>query len=182
MGNRIIKIVAITFGAIIIISVVAFALFFFILPNNNTDNQVAVIREESEIAEEETIENRQAFLETEDFADTFLCFYYPGSEIKELQLLDPNEESFYMLLNIGNSFGEVEEFYKQKKIQYIWKRSEIYESGSYNIEQGFLQDSDSNPTSKFTYYSSDKEKIVNVLINGISDGQTEVMAIYWKLN
>ncbi len=189
MTNRILKIVAITFIVIFIIVAIALLVFFYVLPNTAGSSSEA----RKEITENINTEidksingepslGEEAFLESENFIDTFSCFYFPDADIQDFKLLTEDENFFYILLNINDHFNNVESFYRNKKVQYIWNRSEVYESGFNDIEEGFLQDSDLTPTAKFTYYSNDKEKIVNVLINGISDSQTEVMVIYWELN
>jgi len=124
-------------------------------------------------------------LESEGFLEVFNSFYYPDSEIKEIKQKEDGEGGenlLYILLETEETSGKVEEYYKEKKVQSIWSRAVIFEESTKSIEEEFLgEESESIPICKFTYHSSDKDKIVNVLIKGLEENRTRIMIIYWEL-
>jgi len=93
-----------------------------------------------------------------------------------------DENLFYILLEVMEDSKKVEEYYKNKKVQSIWRRSAIFEESSEKVEEEFLEsESESIPISKFTYSSKEKDKVVNVLIKGLEENRTQIMIIYWNL-
>ena len=122
-------------------------------------------------------------LENEDFVDvlgSFCC--YPGSEIKEAKQVEDDENLLYIFLEVMEDSKKVEEYYKNKKVQSIWRRSAIFEESSEKVEEEFLESESENiPISKFTYSSEEKDKVVNVLIKGLEENRTQIMIIYWNL-
>ena len=123
-----------------------------------------------------------SLLEDEDFLKTFNSFCYPNSKVKEAKQIDSSENSFFILLEASEDFENIEDFYKSKKVQFVWSRSAIFERSAEGIEDDFLNSEDTgNATSKFTYYSQEKDKVVNVLIKKLSEDRTEIMIIYWEL-
>jgi len=79
-------------------------------------------------------------------------------------------------------FKNVESYYKNKRVQSIWRRSAIFEESSEKVEEEFLESESENiPISKFTYSSEEKDKVVNVLIKGLEENRTQIMIIYWNL-
>lgn len=122
-------------------------------------------------------------LENEDFIDVLGSFgCYPGSEIKEAKQVEDDENLFYILLEVMEDFKNVESYYKNKKVQSIWRRSAIFEESPEKVEEEFLESGSENiPISKFTYSSEEKDKVVNALIKGLEENRTQIMIIYWNL-
>jgi len=120
-------------------------------------------------------------LENDRLVDTLSCFYYPGSRVKSFQSIGDEGDFLYILLEVDKDFAQVEEFYKNKRIQSIWGRAQLYEKSLLDLEQQFLEDENTTLTSKYTYHSIDKDKVVNVLINSTGNQATKVMVIYWEL-
>ncbi len=121
-------------------------------------------------------------LGNEGFLEVFNSFYYPDSEIKEASAVEGDENLVYILLETTEGSKEVEEYYKDKKVQSIWSRAEIFEESSEEVEEEFLNSENENiPTFKFTYSSNEKDKVVNVLIKGLEENRTQIMIIYWNL-
>jgi len=52
-----------------------------------------------------------------------------------------------------------------------------------SVEEEFLEEeqNDNVPVYKFTYYSEDKDKIVNVLVKGLEENRSRIMILYWDL-
>ncbi|MGM0365775.1 MAG: hypothetical protein ACQEP5_04505 [Actinomycetota bacterium] len=125
-------------------------------------------------------EELEQILGNDRFMDTLSCFYYPGSKVKSYRQIEDEGDFFYILLETEQNFNQVEEFYGDKRVQSIWSKSELYERSFLDFEQQFLEEENTAPTSKHTYHSTDKDKVVNVLVNSIDDQATEVMVIYWE--
>jgi hypothetical protein len=139
-------------------------------------------QETSNVSEEISEENLNDLLEDEGFIDVFNSFYFPDSIIKEANTVESDENLAYILSEVSENFQEVEQYYKDKKVQSIWSRGLIFEESSGEIEEEFLTSEDEDiPTSKFTYYSNEKDKVVNVLIKGLEESRTQIMIIYWTL-
>lgn len=121
-------------------------------------------------------------LESEDFLKVFNSFYYPDSEIMEVNPVEGDEDLLYIILETADSSGEVENYYRNKKIQSVWSRAVIYEKSAENLEDEFLEEDNKDvPVYKFTYHSNDKNKVVNVLIKGLDENRTRIMILYWNL-
>ena len=143
------------------------------------DTGTEVVSSGSEDISEEELND---LLEDEGFLDVFNSFYYPDSIIKEASPVEGDENLVYILLEVMENSKKVEQYYKDKKVQSIWGRGLIFEGSSGEIEEEFLTLEDKNiPTFKFTYYSNEKDKVVNVLIKGLEENRTQMMIIYWTL-
>jgi hypothetical protein len=135
-------------------------------------------------------EEYRKLVEDKDFVSVFNNFEYPDSEIKDARLVEEDGSMFYIVLQTGDSFNKVDNFYKLKKVQSIWSRSDIFETNSNELEQSFLNTTDdssqltqeNNEYSKYSYFSENKDKLLNVLIKSYSSDATQVMIIYWKLS
>jgi hypothetical protein len=125
-----------------------------------------------------------------NFVSVFNNFEYPGAEIKEAKLVEKDGSMFYIVSETKDSFNKVDNFYKSKKIQSIWSRSEIFESTSQELEESFLNsDLDVSQTTqekseyfKYSFNSEKKDQLLNVLARSYSQELTQVMIIYWKLS
>lgn len=121
-------------------------------------------------------------MENEEFIETFNSFFYPGSTVIEAKQVQDDENLIFILLESTEVFKDVEDYYKRKKIQSIWSRSEIFEKSSEEAEEEFLDSGNENiPVSKFTYSSTEKDKVANILIKGLEKYRTQIMIIYWNL-
>ncbi len=155
----------------------------------STENQVTEGTEIENAAgsnnssEEYSEENFNQLLESEGFLEVFNSFYYEGSEIKEVKKVEGSDELLYILLETPECSETVEEFYKSKKIQSIWSRSVIFEESKESVEEEFLgeEENENIPVYKFTYYSNDKDKVVNVLIKGLEENRSRIMILYLEL-
>jgi hypothetical protein len=138
-----------------------------------------------ETSEEESVspdEEIDILLENEDFLDVLGTFDYEGSTVKDAKQVEGDENLLFILLESEDSFGNVEEYYKDIKVKSVWIRSEIFEKSSEEVEEEFLDsDSESIQVSKFTYSNLEKDKVVNVLIKGLEESRTQIMIIYWNL-
>ncbi|MDD5622092.1 MAG: hypothetical protein PHQ09_02875 [Actinomycetota bacterium] len=133
-------------------------------------------------SEEMSEEKLTDLLDDEGFMDVFNSFYYPDSLIEEAGTVESDENLAYILSEVSENFQKVEQYYKDKKVQSIWSRGLIFEESSGDIEEEFLTSEDDEiPTFKFTYYSNEKDKVVNVLIKGLEENRTQIMIIYWTL-
>jgi hypothetical protein len=176
------------------INVIFIIIFIFIItivssscfnPGGDQENGITEktgMEETSNDSKEISEEKLNDLLEDEGFIDVFNSFYYPDSIIKEANTVESDENLAYILLEVSENFQEVEQYYKDKKVQSIWSRGLIFEENSGEIEEEFLTSEDEDiPTSKFTYYSNEKDKIVNVLITGLEEDRTQIMIIYCTL-
>ena len=134
-------------------------------------------------------EEYRQLVEDKNFVSVFNNFEYPGSDIKDAQLVEKDGSMFYIVLETKDSFDKVDNFYKSKKIQSIWSRSEIFETTSQKLEESFLN-SDSNASQttqenkyfKYSFISENKDQLLNILARSYSQELTQVMIIYWKLS
>ncbi|GEM_PF-3284378 len=163
----------------IIAGVAVIAALVLILPqvlSMQAEKQETVIEERPE-HDNDNFEELAEFLEDERYMDTLSCFYYPDSDIRKYQAMG---DFLYILLEVKQDFSSVEEFYRDKKIQSIWTKSQFYEKSLLDAEYEFLEDESVVTTSKYTYHSTDKDSIVNVLVSGMDEESTQVMVIYWE--
>ncbi|MHB1348027.1 MAG: hypothetical protein ACYCXK_11115, partial [Candidatus Humimicrobiaceae bacterium] len=125
-----------------------------------------------------------------NFVSVFNNFSYPDSVIKDAKLVEEDGSMFYIVLETKDNFDKVDNFYKSKKIQSIWSRSEIFEEASQQIEESFLS-SDTNDSQttmeeskyfKYSFSSENKDQLLNILARSYSQEVTQVMIIYWKLS
>lgn len=108
-------------------------------------------------------------LQDEDFVQVFNNFYYPDSEISEARLVDEDQSLFYVQLLAEGDFEEVEDYYSNKNVQSVWQKSSIYEKD------------EENNASKFTFYSLEENKVVNLLLKSPDSITVEITIIYWEL-
>jgi len=130
-----------------------------------------------------SLDELEQLLKNENFLKTFNSFYYPDSKVKQARQIKNNDNLFFILMETDEDFKDTENFYKNKKAQSIWNRSIIFETSDRDIEDDFLSSDDGNniKSSKFTYYSQEKDKVVNVLIKNLEEDRTEIMVICWEL-
>ena len=125
-----------------------------------------------------------------NFVSIFNDFEYLGAVIKEARLIEKDGSMFYIVLETKDSFDKVDIFYKSKKIQSIWSRSEIFEATSQELEDLFLNaETDASQTTqvrsqyfKYSFISESKDQLLNVLARSYSQELTQIMIIYWKLS
>ncbi|MFZ3386659.1 MAG: hypothetical protein WA120_05735 [Candidatus Hydromicrobium sp.] len=153
------------------------------IKESGTTQDIKNSEEVSSGSEDISEEEFNDLLENEDFVDVLGSFCrYPGSEFKEAKQVEDDENLFYILLEVMEDSKKVEEYYKNKKVQSIWRRSAIFEESSEKVEEEFLESESENiPISKFTYSNEEKDKVVNVLIKGLEENRTQIMIIYWNL-
>lgn len=176
---------------ILIISIITFIFMAIVFSsscfNSGSDNQSeitenTIIEGVSTNSEEVSEEKLTDLLKDEGFIDVFSSFYYPDSLIEEADIVESDENLAYILSEVPENFKKVEQYYKNKKVQSIWSRGLIFEESSVEIEEEFLtSENEEIPTFKFTYYSNEKDKVVNVLIKGLEENRTQIMIIYWTL-
>ncbi len=143
------------------------------------DGEAVETSESAEVSDDEL----EQLLKNENFLKTFNSFYYPDSKVKQARQIKNNDNLFFILMETDEDFKDTENFYKNKKAQSIWNRSIIFETSDRDIEDDFLSSDDGNniKSSKFTYYSQEKDKVVNVLIKNLEEDRTEIMVICWEL-
>jgi len=201
MASQITKTTKILLIALVIIIIVGISVIFIIprLGNNSPSTQTsAAINTEVESTLEQTSstvklnqeEEFNQLAQDKNFVSVFNNFEYPGSSIKEAKLVERDGSMFYIVLETTDSFDKVDDFYKSKKIQSIWSRSEIFEATIQKLEESFLNSdaSDSQSTEeksdyfKYSYSSENKDQLLNILARSYSQDLTQVMIIYWKLS
>jgi hypothetical protein len=129
-----------------------------------------------------TGEELEQLLESDNFLETFNTFYYPDATVKEASLVRDEQEMIYVILNTDESFKTVEDYYKNKKIQSIWKRDFIYQKNMADIEEDFIESEDKNiEISKFTFSSSNRDKVVDILVKNLDEYRTQIMITFWDL-
>ncbi len=182
MKNKRIPVIAgIVLGAAIIILLVVFLPQVFDLMQADTGEPEIVRSGTAEEHEGKGLSQElEQILNNDKFMDTFSCFYYPRSEIKSFQSTGEKADFLYILLEVDQSFSAVEAFYRSKKVQSVWSKSEFYERSYFDEELFFTEGQDNMPVSRHTFHSTGKDKIVNVLINGIDNHSTRIMVIYWE--
>ena len=168
---------------ILLVSLVASSCFF---SGNSQESEIAqgaeTTKEINDGAGDASDEEFNELLENEDFLEVFNSFYYPGSVVKEAKQVENDENLLYILLEVAEDSKNVGSYYKDKKIQSIWRRYAIFEERPEKVGEEFLESESENiPVSKFTYSSEEKDKIVNVLIKGLEENRTQIMIIYWNL-
>ena len=157
------------------------------ITSSKTENASSQTTSTIKLTQEE--EYRQ-LAEDKNFVSIFNNFEYPGADIKDAKLVEKDGSMFYIVLETKDSFSKVDNFYKSKKIQSIWSRSEIFETTSRELEESFLNsDIDTSQTtqekseySKYSFISENKDQLLNVLARSYSQELTQVMIIYWKLS
>ena len=206
MANQITKttkVLLIVLGIIIVAGII----IIIIIPrigNKNTITQasindnmstIQIEQSSSSIKTESTIklsqeEEYKKLVEDKNFVSIFNNFEYPDSDVKDAGLIEEDGSMFYIVLESKDNFDKVDDFYKSKKVQSVWSRSEIFETGSRQLEESFLnsensatdQSQDNNKFSKYSYISENKDKFLNVLLRSYSPDSTQIMIIYWQLS
>ena len=137
------------------------------ISDNSQESEITQVSETAEEidggAEDVLEEEFNDLLENKDFLEVFNSFYYPDSVVKEAKQVEDDENLLYILLEVMEDSKNVEDYYKDKKVQSIWRRYAIFEER------------------QFTYSSEGKDKVVNVLIKGLEENRTQIMIIYWNL-
>jgi hypothetical protein len=129
------------------------------------------------ITEEEFV----ALIENEDFLETFNTFYYPDSRVKDARTVDSDQSMLYVILEAVDEFDEVEDYYKNKKVQSIWSRDFIYQKSMAKVEEDFIEGDEDVPVSKFTFSSKDRDRVVDILVKDLDTGRTQIMITCWNL-
>ncbi len=129
------------------------------------------------ITEEEFVE----IIENEDFLETFNTFYYPDSRVKDARTVDSDQSMLYVILETVDGFDEVEDYYKDKKVQSIWSRDFIYQKSMAKVEEDFIEGDEDVPVSKFTFSSKDRDRVVDILVKDLDTGRTQIMITCWNL-
>jgi hypothetical protein len=78
-------------------------------------------------------------------------------------------------------FDEVEDYYKNKKVQSIWSRDFIYQKSMAKLQEEFIEGDEDIPISKFTFSSKDRDRVVDILVKDLDTGRTQIMITCWNL-
>ena len=147
----------------------------------DTDTGVEILPVEEngngKITEEEFV----ALIENEDFLETFNTFYYPDSKVKDARSVGSDQSMLYVILEAVEEFDEVEDYYKNKKVQSIWSRDFIYQKSMAKVEEDFIEGDEDIPISKFTFSSKDRDRVVDILVKDLDTGRTQIMITCWNL-
>jgi guanylate kinase len=148
-------------------------------PDTGTSVEITRIQEngKGKISEEEFIE----LIENEEFLETFNTFYYPDSTVKDARTVDSEQSMLYVILETVEKFEEVENYYKNKKVQSIWSRDFIYQKSMAEVEEEFIEEDEDVPISKFTFSSKDRDRVVDILVKDLDTGRTQIMITCWNL-
>lgn len=158
-----------------------------VMINANTGEETAGITVEETLTRQEQYEK---MLENEDFIEVYNNFRYLQSEITDAGLVEDNGTLFYMVFDAADSFEKIDQFYKNKKVQSVWSRTEIFETLDKKLEDNFIDDeeitseetgNDGFRFSRYSFTSQDKDRYLNVLIKSLSDNSTQIMLISWDL-
>jgi hypothetical protein len=153
------------------------------LAGSSVDPVVELVRDDEEESGSAEKEDYKDLLENQDFLTTFDTFYYPGSTVKEADAVTPEQEMIYVIMETGEAFDAVEDYYMNKKVQSIWNRDFIYHKSMAEVEQEFIEEEEAMDImiSKFTFSSKDRDKVVDVLVKELAADRTQVMMTYWDL-
>ena len=148
-------------------------------PDTATSIEITPVEENGngKITEEEFV----ALIENEDFLETFNTFYYPDSRVKDARTVDSDQSMLYVILETADGFDEVEDYYKDKKVQSIWSRDFIYQKSMAKVEEDFIEGDEDVPVSKFTFSSKDRDRVVDILVKDLDTGRTQIMITCWNL-
>jgi hypothetical protein len=128
-----------------------------------------------------TEEEFDALIENKDFLETFNTFYYPDSTVKDARSVGPDKSMLYVILEAAGEFDEVEDYYKNKKVQSIWSRDFIYQKSMTTAEEDFIEGDEDVPISKFTFSSKDRDRVVDILVKELDMTRTQIMITCWNL-
>jgi hypothetical protein len=148
-------------------------------PATDTSIEITQLEEtvKGKISEEEFV----ALIENEDFLETFNTFYYPDSIVKDARTVDSDQNMLYVILEAVEEFDEVEDYYKNKKVQSIWSRDFLYQKSMAKVEEEFIEGDEEVPISKFTFSSKDRDRVVDILVKDLDTGRTQIMITCWNL-
>ncbi len=148
-------------------------------PDADTSIEITQVEEKGKgkISEEEFV----ALIENEDFLETFNNFYYPDSIVKDARTVDSDQNMLYVILEAVEEFDEVEDYYKNKKVQSIWSRDFLYQKSMAKVEEEFIEGDEDVPISKFTFSSKDRDRVVDILVKDLDTGRTQIMITCWNL-
>jgi hypothetical protein len=167
---------------IFIVPVFTSACIFSILSDSEEKSVVEIDQTEEDTSNRLSGEELEQILENDNFLETFNTFYYPDAIIKEANLVRDEQEMIYVILNTDESFDAVEDYYKNKKVQSIWSRDFIYQKNMAEIEEDFIEAEDKDvKISKFTFSSSNRDKVVDVLVKNLAADRTQIMITLWDL-
>lgn len=150
--------------------------------HQNTGNDILKVISGRQQQYEEILENK-------DFIEAFNNFQYSDSEFIDAGLIDDNGILFYMVFKSYDSFEKIDYFYKNKKVQSIWSRTEIFETFNQNLEENF-NNNDIIPEqelkdlkfSKYSFISQNKDRYLAVLIRSLPGEKTRIMLVSWNLD
>lgn len=130
-----------------------------------------------------TEEEFEELLDNKDFLETFDTFYYPDSRVEEARAISGEQDMVYVILETDEAFDNVEDYYRNKKVQSIWNRDFIYQKSMAELEEEeFIEEEDEDILiSKFTFSSKDRDRVVDVLVKELSPDRTQIMVTYWDL-
>ena len=148
-------------------------------PDTDTDIEIIPVEENGngKITEEDFV----ALIENEDFLETFNTFYYPDSIVKDARSIDSDQSMLYVILETLEEFDEIEDYYKNKKVQSIWSRDFIYQKSMAELQEDFIEEDEDVPISKFTFSSKDRDRVVDILVKDLDTGRTQIMITCWNL-
>ena len=148
-------------------------------PDTVANIEITPVEEDGngKITEEEFV----ALIENEEFLETFNTFYYPDSRVKDARTVDSDQSMLYVILETVDEFDEVEDYYKNKKVQSIWSRDFIYQKSMAKVEEDFIEGDEDVPVSKFTFSSEGKDRVVDILVKDLDTGRTQIMITCWNL-
>ena len=150
--------------------------------NSGDDSGIKVEKVEERDSGRLTDEELEDLLKNEDFLETFDTFYYPDSTVEEARAITDGEEIIYVILETNAAYGEVEDYYRNKKVQSIWNRDFIYQKSMAELEEEFIEGQEEDILiSKFTFSSKDRDKVVDVLVKELSSDRTQIMVTCWDL-
>ncbi len=150
---------------------------------DDTGDVIAKINSDKQEQYEEMLENK-------NFIEAYDNFQYPESEFIDAGLIDDNGVLFYMVFDSKDNFVKIDNFYKNKKVQSIWSRVEIFETLNKNLEENFKKENEDIPGqelkdlkfSKYSFSSQDKDRYLNILIKSLPEGNTRIMLVSWDLD
>ena len=146
-----------------------------------TDTSIEITQEEETVKGKISEEEFVALIENEDFLETFNTFYYPDSIVKDARTVDSDQNMLYVILEAVEEFDEVEDYYKNKKVQSIWSRDFLYQKSMAKVEEEFIEGDEEVPISKFTFSSKDRDRVVDILVKDLDTGRTQIMITCWNL-
>jgi hypothetical protein len=135
-------------------------------------------------------EQYEEILKNKDFIKAYNNFQYINSELIDAGLIEDNGILFYMVFDSQDDFEKIDYFYKNKKVQSVWSRTEIFETFNKKLEESFKNDNEKISGlelkdlkfSKYSFTSQDKDRYLNILIKSLPEGSTRIMLVSWDLD